>query len=277
MKKIAICGYSSAVGRFFLDRYREEYEFVLLGRKDPDVYLDLTERTLTGETGRLYGCCALINFAARTEDASYDEIASMVQVNVLGPLFLAETVRQYGIGKMIHVSSISATYAEGDPYWGCSAQTKKSADALLTLFCQRNGIPCCILRPSALFGTEEFAKHQRLLYAMMQRVMKHEVVCIYGTKDAHRNYIHVATLCEVISRLTEQDVTGTYNVANLKDSTLTEMVGALNRLYGSSSEIVFLRDKPDVEELRLNDTGEIYRKLHMKAPDGFEEQLCRKG
>ena len=276
MKKIAICGYTSGVGRYFLKRYRDRYEFVLLGRKDPDIYLDLRERRLSGDTGKLAGCAALVNLAAQTGDGSYDEIVSMVQTNVLGPLFLAETAVRYGIGKLIHISSISATYTESDPYYGFYAQTKKSADALLTLFCKRYGIPLCILRPSGLFGTEDFAKHQRLLYGMMRCGRQNEPICIYGTKDAHRNYIHVATLCEVISGSLEQDVTGVYNVVDPKNSTLTEIAAALNRYYGGSSEVRFLPDKPDVEDLCLDDSGEIYRLLNVKMPDGFEEQLRRK-
>ena len=276
MKKIAICGYTSSVGRFFLEQYGDRFEFVLLGRKDPDVRLDLRERRLSGDMGKLDGCSALINFAAQTEDKSYEEIAGMVETNVQGPLFLAETARKYGIGKMIHVSSISATYTETDPYYGFYAATKKSADEMLTLFCKRNGIALCILRPSGLFGTGDFAKHQRLLYGMMQRVRHNEPICIYGTKDAHRNYIHVSTLCEVIRGAAEQDVTGIYNVVDPRNSTLTEIAAALNRYYGGSSEVRFLPDKPDVEDLSLTDAGEIYRLLDIKMPDGFEEQLRRK-
>lgn len=276
MIKIAVCGYSSSVGRYFLERYGDAFEFVLLGRKDPDIYLDLRERKLSGDTAKLNGCRALIDLAAQTEDKSYDEIVSMTETNVLGSLFLAETCRQYGIGKMIHVSSISATYGEDDPYYGFYAITKKTADEMLALFCRRNGIALCVLRPSGLFGTEDFAKHQRLLYGMMDRVKRGETVCIYGTKDAKRNYLHVDTLCEVIAALTEKDVTGTYTVADPKNSALTEIFGALKRYYGSDSEVRFLPDKPDVEELCLRDDGEIYRKLGIKTPDGFEEQLRRR-
>ena len=73
MIKIAVCGYSSGVGRYFLERYGEAFEFVLLGRKDPDIYLDLRERKLSGDTAKL-NCDYL---ALEEEIATDDTIAAV--------------------------------------------------------------------------------------------------------------------------------------------------------------------------------------------------------
>lgn len=275
MKKIAVCGYSSSVGRYFLEQYQSRFEFVRIGRGSPDVRLDLRRRELDGDLRRLEGCDALVNLAAHTGDRSFGDIMDMMQTNVLGPVFLANLARERGIGRLIHVSSISATYVPGDPYYGYYAQSKKSADEMLELFCGKNNLSCCILRPSGLFGTEAFAAHQKLLYGMRARVIEGKPVTLYGKNDAVRNYIHVATLAEVISRLVDSDVAGVYNVVNLQNSRLTEIVEALNRYYNGHSEVVFLPEKGDIPSLALSDSGEIYRLLGMKAPKGFESELLK--
>ena len=49
MSRIAICGYSSSVGKGFISRYDTQFEFVKLGRRnDADISLDLRERALKG-------------------------------------------------------------------------------------------------------------------------------------------------------------------------------------------------------------------------------------
>ena len=41
MSRIAICGYSSSVGKGFISRYDTQFEFVKLGRRnDADISLD---------------------------------------------------------------------------------------------------------------------------------------------------------------------------------------------------------------------------------------------
>lgn len=276
MEKIAICGYTSSVGRYFLNKYKHVYRFVLLGRRDPDIYLDLQKQELIGNTELLSECEALINLAAQTENQTFTDISGMVKTNVLGPLFLAELVRQYRIGKLIHISSISATYSPGDPFYNYYAQTKKSADEMLTLYCECNDINYCVLRPSGLFGTDDFAKHQKLLYGLMQRIKQNEPIYLNGSRDSHRNYINVSTLGDVICKLIGSKITGTYNVINTKSDRLTEIISALKKYYKSNSVIFFMPDKPDIEDLNLTDSGEIYKLLGLKTPNSFENELFRK-
>ena len=139
MIKIAVCGYSSSVGQYFMKKYEKEFEFVRLGRKaDADVITDLSQRTMSGKTDLLYGCQALINLATQTREDNLDEVEDMFSVNVMGAVFLAEIVRKYHIGQFLHMSSISATYGKDDRYYGFYAISKKSADEMLELYCKRN-------------------------------------------------------------------------------------------------------------------------------------------
>ena len=74
--------------------------------------------------------------------------------------------------------------------------------------------------------------------------------------------------------LTEQ-IEGVYNVVNQKNDSLTEMIAALNLFYHGDSTVEFLPDKPDVDECVFCDDGQIYRRLGLDIPNGFQKELIK--
>ncbi len=273
MKKIAICGYTSAVGKYFIEKYRDEYEFIRVGRKNPDVYLDLCDCKLNEDMEKLCGCEALINFAADTLSGTDEEIIDLIQANVVGAMFLATLVHKYEIPRFIHTSSISATYDSEDPYYGYYAESKRSADAFIELYCKQNGISYTILRPSSLFGTEDFAKHQKFLYTIIEKVKNNEDVQIYGSLDAKRNYLHVDTLSGIVCKLIESNISGTYDAVNAVNDKVSEIVEALNEKYARNSRVEFLVNEPNIIERNFDTDCEIYELLGVKIPAGIKGEL----
>jgi nucleoside-diphosphate-sugar epimerase len=275
MKKVAVCGYTSNVGRCFLAKYEGQFEFVYIGRtKQADVILDLRTREMSGDIDRLWDCDALINFAAQTDDKTDEAVLDLVNVNVLGGLYLAEAVKKYRIGQMIEISSVSATYTPEDAYYSYYAYSKKNVEELLTLYCKKNGISLCTLQPSAIFGDNAFAAHQSLLYHFMEKVKQSQPIVLYGSYDAPRNYIHVKTLLEVICCVIQKQITGKYMVVDQRNQTLTQIIEDLNRFYHGHSEVVFAPDKADVIGASFEDDGEIYRKTGVTPPDGMYQKLA---
>lgn len=276
MKKIAICGYSSSVGKGFISRYKKDFEFVKLGRReDADIFVDLRERKLDGDIDKLRGCHALINLSAQVSDETDEAILDLIGVNVLGALYLAEICHQYQIPQYINMSSISATYTPDDEYYGFYAQSKKSAEEFLECYCRRADVALCILRPAAIYGEESFAAHQRLLYGMIDKVKNKDTITIYGKCDAHRNYIHINTLSDVVAGVIREGVTGIYNVVCRNNQTLTEIVSDLNRFFDGSSEVEFLKDKPNIIERFFRCDDRIYEQTGVIVPQGIYDELSR--
>lgn len=276
MKKIAICGYSSSVGKGFISRYKKEFEFVKLGRReDADIFVDLRERKLDGNIDKLWGCDALINLSAQVNDETDEAILDLIGVNVIGALYLAEICHQYQISQYINMSSISATYTPDDEYYGFYAQSKKSAEEFLECYCKRTGVDLCVLRPAAIYGEESFADHQRLLYGIIDKVKNNDTVTIYGKCDAHRNYIHIDTLSDVVAGVIRECVTGIYNVVCRNNQTLTEIVSDLNRVFDGSSEVEFLEDKPNIIERFFQFDKSIYKQTGAAIPQGIYDELSR--
>lgn len=276
MKKIAICGYSSSVGKGFISRYKKDFEFVKLGRReDADIYVDLRDRKLDGDIDKLRGCNALINLSAQVSDETDEAILDLIGVNVLGALYLAEICHQYQIPQYINMSSISAIYTPDDEYYGFYAQSKKSAEEFLECYCRRTNVALCILRPAAIYGEESFAAHQRLLYGIIDKVKNKDTITIYGKCDAHRNYIHINTLSDVVAGVIREGVTGIYNVVCRNNQTLTEIVSDLNRFFDGSSEVEFLEDKPNIIERFFRCDDRIYEQTGVIVPQGIYDELSR--
>lgn len=276
MKRIAICGYTSSVGNGFIKRNQERFEIVKIGRgEDADVVVDLRERTLKGNIDKLCGCDVLINFSAQVNDETDEAILDLISVNVLGALYLAEIAYQYQIPHYINMSSISATYTPDDAYYGYYAQSKKSAEEFLTYYCVQKGIDLCILRPASIYGEDSFASHQKLLYGIIDRVRNNETVMIYGDCDAHRNYVHIDTLSDVLVGVIEEYVTGSYNVVNGKNQSLTDIVADLKQFFGSNSPVEFLEDKPNIIERFFDLDSQIYNKTKVQIPMGIYDELKR--
>ena len=110
---------------------------------------------------------------------------------------------------------------------------------------------------------------------MMEKVKKDDTVTIYGKCDAHRNYIHINTLSEILAGVIREHVTGIYNVVCKENQTLTEIVADLNRFYHRNSKIEFLREKPDIIERFFQCDERIYEQTGVTVPKGIYDELSR--
>ena len=197
----------------------------------------------------------------------------MLKTNILGPLFLANLAVENDISRFIHISSISAQYSDDNPFYSYYSQSKKYADNLLSFFCNQKKLSYCVLRPSALFGTDDFSVHQKLLYQIINCIKQGKDITLFGTKNSKRNYIHVETLSEIISKLIYSDVKGIYPVINMKNNSLTEIIDALNDNFNGKSKAIFDCEKPDIYPCELYDSGQIFDLLNIPKPNGMKGEL----
>lgn len=274
--KIAVCGANSSVGKSFINKTKDMYEIVTLGRRYADVYVDLAIRDISNiEQKGLKDCDVFINFAAQASAIDDLDLINMMEVNIIGPLYLAQIAKQNNIKRFIEISSISATYGRNNPFYGYYSQSKKAADDLLERYCKANDLELCILRPTAMFGDESFSKHQKLFYGLLEKVKNKEAISLNGNLDAKRNYICVNTLIEVVDRICKSNISGTYNVLNLKNDSLTEIINDMDRFYNTKTVVTFLKDKPNIYEQNYSFDNVIYEKLGMEPPKGVYMELLK--
>ena len=129
------------------------------------------------------------------------EILDMISTNVNGLIKLCIAAKRSSVQQIIYISSISAVLSENSKYFGYYSLTKKQAEEAARLYCKKNQMRLCILRPSQIFGDDEvYSKTQPLLYAMMRNAIKNKPITFYGTKDVLRNYIYADNLFLVIKK-----------------------------------------------------------------------------
>ena len=131
----------------------------------------------------------MIHFAGMMYANNLKEICEMINVNIAGLIKVCAAAKHYRTKQIIYISSINATLFEKSLYYGYYSLTKKQGEELAALYCKKEGLRLCIIRPSQIFGPDPaYGKVQPLLYLMIKSALGNKPITIYGNKDVLRNY-----------------------------------------------------------------------------------------
>jgi NADH dehydrogenase len=172
-------------------------------------------------------CDAIVHLAAATGVADEKLVRS---VNVEGTDRLLHAAKLSRVGRIIFVSSISATREKLGPY----GRTKKRGEELV----RASGLPHVILRPSLVYGEGAVG-----LFATLARYMKTlPVVPVIGSGEIELDPIHLDDVCAVIEQcLTRDDVLGqTYDLLGPDRVTFNQFLRQLGAEIGVSKPFVHL-------------------------------------
>lgn len=222
-------------------------EVLTAGRSDCDVQIDLS--IPSHDFILPDGVDVVINTVAHFGGTNIDAIHQTETVNVLGTLKLCEACTRATVKQLVLVSSIFAQLDSSSRFFSMYALSKKHADELAQLYSASFALPLAIVRPSQFYGTGSAArKHQPFLMSMIDKAACGEDIHLYGSRDARRNFIHVEDVAQVIARVVQQRVQGTYNCQNPQDVSYSEIAAAAIQAFGSSSQIRFVKEQPDIPD-----------------------------
>ena len=120
---------------------------------------------------------------------------------------------------------------------------------MAALYFKKEGLKLCIIRPSQIFGfNPDYGKTQPLLYLMIKNALENRAITVYGNKDVLRNYIYADNLFRIIDEAVERQSEDIINAISPENISLSNVAKLIIDVMGSSSEIVFLKDKPDMED-----------------------------
>jgi len=230
------------------------------GRSGCDVELDLA---WPGERFVLpAGVDTVIHLAAHFGGQDFESMLAAEQVNVLGTLKLANACTCAGVSHLVQISSIFAVLGEDSSFYNSYSLSKRHAEELVRLYCNSYNLPLAILRPAQMYGEgESFRRHQPFLYALMDSAQRGEDIVLYGTNDARRNFIHVADVAEVIARVVQQRIEGSYDCASLFNVSYCEVAAAAVAAFGSVSRVRFDTSKPDIPDNAFAANETLYRRI----------------
>lgn len=270
-KRIFIIGANSAFAKEVIPVLAKDNTVITAGKKDCDVYCDITETITIPEK-----IDVIINFAANFGGKSDEEIINAQKTNSFGILNVCIAAKKAGVKHIINISSIFALLDEKSPYYSIYAITKKHADELAQHYCRINKIPLTIIRPSQIYGdSNSFSKHQPFFYLIIDKAQNGEDILIYGKNDALRNYIHHADLSETISRIVAKRLEGIYSCMYPSDVTYSQIAHTAQKIFNKGGKVIFLKDKPDIPNNIFTKDMSIYEKIDYHPQISIETGLKR--
>lgn len=271
-RKIAIVAPTSTVARNYISYLGDKYDVLTVGRRNSDIIFDLVRDDVLDFPE---GLDTVINFAGVLHADSAGEICNMVAVNVSAMLKICEAASCSGVEHLILISSINATLPENSRYYGYYSLTKKQGEELVDIYCKKMGLKLCIIRPSQIFGTDQrYGKVQPLLYMMIKNALENKPITIYGNYDARRNYIFSDNLFQVINESVERKFIGIIDAVSPDNFTLSETAGIISTVVGSSSKVIFLKDKQDMEDNAFYAHKDVFKEWNLPYIP-FEEAINR--
>lgn len=258
--KILIVGSTSVIGQTFAARLRALGEVRTAGRREADFQFDLTQWERMPEIEEAFD--VVIHVAADFGGGANDDFVRAELVNAAGTFSVCRLAQHVQAKHLVHLSSISATYQPGDPYYGIYALSKRHGEEAAQFFCAERGMALTVLRPTQVYDAAgECRPHQALLYVMADRAQAGQDIHLYGTHDARRNYIFLDDLSEICLRVLQGTHTGTFACGHPQSVRLSEMAGAAFAAFGNGGESQFMADKPDLADLPPVDEDILYRQI----------------
>ncbi len=263
--KVLIIGGKSSLGselELFLKSY---YQVFTAGRSGCDIYLDLSENC---DSEIDFKCDVVILTAAVFGGNDLNSYENNIIVNVLGTARSIKLANKFGAKHFILISSMSIYSKEISPNYKIYAMTKKQSEEIAEFVSYSIKIPLTILRPSQLYGeNESFKKHQPLLYKIIECVEVNKDITFHGKKNSMRNYLHVNDFSEIIRRVIDLKIIGSYDCVNTKNTTLIEIFNAAVNAFKSNSNYNFDNSFHDIFDNTFQADLEFFNKID------FEPQI----
>ena len=195
-------------------------------------------------------------------------------INAIGTLNVCRLAQKVHAKHILVVSSLSASYISGDPYFNIYSLSKRHADELAQIYCDQVGLPLTILRPTQLYDAESKCKaHQGLFYSIIEKAQKGEDIDFYGNNNALRNYLYLNDFSEIVARAIEEKVIGTFNCPSPNSVRLSEIAQTAYRIFNQGGDIHFLADKPNIVDLPEVCGSDLYQKIGFKPQISLAEGI----
>lgn len=176
----------------------------------------------------------VIHLAGKTHvDESLQAPGATIEANVIGTQKVLDACRQYGIKRLIHISSAEVYGAEQaqnrmdehahldpvNPY----AASKAASDLIVQSYCRSFGLDAVILRCANNYGP--FQTTEKLIPMVITRALKYKPITLYGDGSQKREWVHVADYCSAIDAAIRRGAAGqVYNVSGGQVASVKEII-----------------------------------------------------
>jgi nucleoside-diphosphate-sugar epimerase len=275
MKRVLLVGNRSVVGQAVCKSFEKKgWVVTKAGRSGADVFLDLAQEYKIPPQIGIHDTVVFVAADFGGEDAG--DLDRAERVNALGVLHACRWATEIGARHVVVVSSMSATYNSGDPYFGAYALTKRHGEELAHLYCNTVSLPLTILRPTQIYNDDESCrKHQGFFYTLIDHAAEGKDIEIFGTHDAKRNYIHLADVSEIILRVVSFHLEGIFDCPSPSDTAVSQLAKIAQSVYGRGGQIRFLSNRPDLPDLPERSGESLFQALDFRPCISLEDGIRR--
>jgi nucleoside-diphosphate-sugar epimerase len=243
-----IIGSTSIIGAAIATELASLGPVATAGRRDADFLVDLADPYAKLSVGRPFD--AVIYVAADFGGRSDADFIRAEEVNAVGVLRGCAIAKAAGAKHFVLISSVSAQYRSGDPYFGIYALSKRHGEEVTELFCAQNKMTLTIVRPTAVYDAAGGCRaHQGLLYGMIDRAIAGDDITLYGSTDPERSYLYISDLASAVKGVVETTLAGTFVCASPQRLRISELARLALQTFGSAGRVHFDPSKSDIPDL----------------------------
>lgn len=235
--KIVVTGAAGLVGQNLVSRLKgrghthlvaidkHPTNVATLRRLHPDVTVVEADLARRGDwSDALQGCDVLVHNHAQIGALTYEPFEAN---NVVASKYVLDAAREAGVPYMVHVSSSVINSQAHDFY----TESKKAQEKLAL----ESGIPCCVLRPTLMFGWFD-RKHLGWLARFMRKT---PVFPIPGDGRYLRQPLYAGDFCSVIISAIERQRPGEiHNISGRDRIDYIDLMREVRQATGARTAIV---------------------------------------
>ncbi len=275
MKRALLIGNHSTVGQAIAKLLEDlGWSVTTAGRNEADFFLDLGQPYC--QPRGLESQDSVLLVAADFGGPSGADLERAEQVNAIGALNACRLASSIQANHAVIISTISATYSLGDPYYGAYSLSKRHGEELARLYCRNVDLPLAILRPTQIFSNDGACRrHQAFFYTAIDQAAAGKDVTVFGTHDARRNFLHLDDLAEIVVRVMEQRLNGDFDCPHPDSATLSEVAQTALSVFGRGGQVRFLSDHTDAPDVPECSGEELFRAVGFRPRISLLEGIRR--
>lgn len=262
--RILLVGSSSVIGEAIAGRISAHGGMVSrAGRRNADYPFDLSRPTELPDIPAPFD--VVVHAAADFGGIQVEDIVRAELVNAAGTAAACAIAARVAARQVVLVSSISATFSDGDDGYGAYSLSKRHGEEAARLACATSRLVSTILRPTQVYDVAGACRpHQPLLYHMIDRAQAGQDICLNGRHDPLRNYILLEEFAEVCVRVIERSCAGTYSCPSPRSARLGQIGQAALDAFGKGGSVIFDPAQADLRDLPAAPADDLYERI------GFE-------
>jgi UDP-glucose 4-epimerase len=156
---------------------------------------------------------------------------------------------------------------------------KLAAEKYVQMYCNQNGMPYQIIRPSNVYGPGQIPfRGQGIVSTVLASVIHARPFIIYGKGENVRDYIYVDDFCKWLIALISNGKSGEiYNAGSGKGHSIMELLDLIKKTVGNKDELIldFTPERSFDVKLNVLDNRKISQSTKINQSIGLEEGLNR--